>query len=361
MNRISKIVEHIRKGNTTSGESHNVKGFVQKPPIRVCLTGAAGNIGYSLGLLIGNGRLLGPDQPIDLRLLEIPQMESKLKGVAMEIRDGAFPLISKLTCTSDPKVAFCDCELALLVGAFPRKKGMLRSELMQRNAAIFKKQGIALNKYADRNVKVVVVGNPANANAMVARAFGKDLNPDNFTALTRLDQNRAVSLLSSRLLCNVSAVRNVIVWGNHSKTMYPDVSRGYVLGPLGNKNSIREAVSDRKWLSSEFLHTVRSRGAAIIKARGSSSAASAANAVCDHVRDWFTGSNEPVSMGVPSDGSYGIPKGLIYSFPCKVSGGFKYEIIKGLQLDQDAEKALQHSANELLEQRKSALEAANNA
>jgi len=351
--RLGKVVSHVADGLDAKIRHKDAKST--KTPIKVVLTGAAGNIGYAMCLLIGNGRLLGPNQPVDLRLLEIPGMEKKLEGTAMEIRDGAYPVIAKITCTTDAKVAFDDCEVALLVGAMPRKAGMLRSELMRRNASIFKAQGKAINKYANRNVKVLVVGNPANANAMVASHFAPDIPSSNFTALTRLDQNRAVSQLSTRLLCDVSKIKNVIVWGNHSKTMYPDVTRAYIEGPFGARTSISEAVSDDKWLRTKYLDTVRSRGAAVIKVRGSSSAASAANAACDHIRDWFLGSSEPVSMAVTSDGSYGIPKGIVCSFPVVCKGGWKFEIVKGLSIDSFSRAAMDATAKELVEQKNTAL------
>ena len=351
--RIAKIAGHISPSNSVSTSR---TGGQSKRPIKVVVTGAAGNIGYVLCFLIGNGRLLGPDQPIELRLLEIPPMKAKLRGVAMELGDGAFPCIKKLVPTVDAKTAFEGVEIALLVGAMPRKKGMLRADLLKKNAGIFKAQGAALNKYADRNVKVLVVGNPANTNAIVASTFAPDLPQRNFTAMTRLDQNRAMSMLSGRLSCDSASLKNIVIWGNHSKTMYPDVNQGYVMGPFGGKTPIREAVDDNKWLNSTFIKMVQQRGSEIIKARGASSAASAANAACDHIRDWFLGTRpgEWVAMAVPSDGSYGVPKGIVYSFPCTCKN-FEYKIVQGLSIDSMSQRLMTNTAEELLREKQDAL------
>ncbi len=274
-----------------------------------------------------------------------------------EINDGAFDCIKKLVPTTDIKTAFDGVDVAILVGAFPRKKGMLRADLLKRNANIFKTQGAALNKYASRNVKVVVVGNPANTNATVAATYAPDLPRKNFTAMTRLDQNRAMSMLATRLGCDTTSLKNVVIWGNHSKTMYPDVNHGYVVGAFNGKTPLREAVADSKWLNGPFIKTVQQRGSAIIKARGASSAASAANAACDHIRDWYFGTKpgQYVNMAVPSDGSYGVPKGIIYSFPC-VTKNFEYQIVQGLSIDPFSRKLMDATAAELLQEKKSALE-----
>eukprot|EP00469_Lotharella_globosa_P013469 CAMPEP_0167784608 /NCGR_PEP_ID=MMETSP0111_2-20121227/7737_1 /TAXON_ID=91324 /ORGANISM="Lotharella globosa, Strain CCCM811" /LENGTH=375 /DNA_ID=CAMNT_0007675709 /DNA_START=11 /DNA_END=1138 /DNA_ORIENTATION=- len=341
MQRISRIASHLLAGTAATPPSGDAK-----TPVKVVVTGAAGRIGYSLLFFIGNGRLLGPDIPVDLRLLEIPGMEKKLEGIAMELRDGAFPIVKKLTATTDPSTAFDGCQIALLVGAMPRKGNMTRADLLKKNAGIFKAQGRLINKYADRDVKVLVVGNPANANAMVAAHYAPDIPKANFHALTRLDQNRAVSMLGEKLGCDASKIRNAIVWGNHSSTMYPDVNSGHVSTSSGTK-PLREAINDNKWLETSFLKAVRGRGSAIIKALGASSAASAANAACDHIRDWFLGTPQDkyVSMSVPSDGSYGVPEGIVFSFPCICKPGMKYEIVKGLHLDDYSKKLIKISAD----------------
>jgi malate dehydrogenase len=317
-----------------------------KQPLNVAITGAAGQIGYALAFRVASGQLFGPDQPLNLHLLEIPQALPGLQGVVMELDDCAFPTLNKVAATDDARVAFKDCHAALLVGARPRGPGMERKDLLLANAQIFSAQGKALNAVADRNVKVLVVGNPANTNALIARANAKDLNPRNFTAMTRLDHNRALAQLAQKTGTHVTQIRKMIIWGNHSSTQYPDVSHATVDG--------KPAVSlvDQKWLDETFIPVVQQRGAAVIKARGSSSAASAASAALDHVRTWASGPAEGdwVSMGVPSDGSYGIAAGLIYSYPVTCRNG-EYQIVPGLSIDESSRKRMSATETELKEER----------
>ena len=298
-------------------------------PVRVAVTGAAGQIGYSLLFRIASGTMLGPDTPVALQLLEITPALGALEGVRMELDDGAFPLLDSITCTDDADVAFGDADVALLVGAMPRKDGMDRSDLLAANGGIFKPQGEALSRSATKDVKVLVVGNPANTNAVIAMNNAPDLDPGRFTAMTRLDHNRAMSQLATRLDTSVNAITKMTVWGNHSNTQYPDLFHCEVDG----KNAY-EAVGDHDWYVNEYIPTVATRGGAIIKARGSSSAASAASAAVDHIRDWTLGTPDGdwVSMSVPSDGSYGVPEGIISSFPCVCKDG-DYEIVQGLDID----------------------------
>ncbi len=296
-----------------------------KPAIRVAVTGAAGQIAYSLLFRIANGDLLGKDQPIILQLLDITPSIPAVGGVVMELQDCAFPLLQEIIVTDDALVAFKEVEVALLVGARPRGKGMERKDLLEANGAIFTTQGKALNAVANRNVKVLVVGNPANTNAYIAMKNAPDLNPANFTAMMRLDHNRAMSQVAAKRGQPVASVKKVTVWGNHSATQFPDLHAATV-------NGVAEAAhNDQAWVTDDFIPTVQKRGAAIIEARGLSSAASAANAAIDHVRDWIFGTAEGtwVSMGVPSDGSYGIPEGIIYGFPVTCADG-KYSIVQGL-------------------------------
>ena len=297
-----------------------------KTALNVAITGAAGQIGYALAFRVASGALFGPDQPVNLHLLEITPALPQLQGVLMELSDCAFPTLQKIVATDDAKVAFRDCHAALLVGARPRGPGMERKDLLLANAQIFSAQGKALNEAADRNVKVLVVGNPANTNALIARANAKDLNPRNFTAMTRLDHNRALSQLAEKTGTHVNSIQRMIIWGNHSATQYPDVSHALVSGKPA------KSLVDQTWLESTFIPVVQQRGAAIIKARGASSAASAASAAIDHVRDWFRGSatGDWLSMAVPSDGSYGIPEGVIYSYPVTTKNG-DYQIVPGEQ------------------------------
>ena len=316
-------------------------------PVRVAVTGAAGQIGYSLLFRIASGSMLGPDTKVILQLLEVPQALGALEGVKMELDDCAFPLLAGIEMSSDPNVAFGDADVALLVGAMPRKDGMERKDLLSANGGIFKPQGEALAKSARKDVKVLVVGNPANTNALIAMNNAAGIDPRQFTAMMRLDHNRAISQLAARVNAPVSSIKKMTVWGNHSVTQYPDLSHCEVDG-----KAAKSLVNDDAWIDSTFIPTVAKRGAAVIKARGSSSAASAANAAVDHIRSWALGTpaGDWVSMAVPSDGSYGVPEGLISSFPCTCSNG-KYEIVKNLPIDDDSRAKIDASVAELLEER----------
>jgi len=319
---------------------------MSKNPIRVTVTGAAGQIGYSLLFRIASGEMLGKDQPVILQLLEITPSLAALKGVVMELDDCAFPLLAGVVQTDDPKVAFKDAQVALLVGARPRSKGMERKDLLEANGAIFTVQGRAMNEVAARDIKVLVVGNPANTNALIAMNSAPDLPRANFTSMMRLDHNRAISQLATRTGKSVTDVEKMVVWGNHSPTMYPDIRFATIAG----KNAVA-AVNDQTWYRDTFIPTVGKRGAAIIEARGLSSAASAANAAIDHIRNWTLGSNgQWVTMGICSDGSYGIPEGMIYGFPCLCNGG-RYEMIKGLEIDAYSRERMDFTLKELSEER----------
>ena len=315
-------------------------------PLRVAITGAAGQIGYQLAFRIASGQLFGPDQAVALQLLEIPQAIGALAGVAMELEDCAFDTLHEVVTTDDAAIAFRDADAALLVGARPRGPGMERKDLLLANAEIFSVQGRALNDSASRNVKVLVVGNPANTNALIARENAPDLDPKNFTAMTRLDHNRAKAMLAARAGAHVSDVDGVVIWGNHSATQVPDLAHATVNG----EPALKLVPSD--WYTQEFIPAVQQRGAAIIKARGASSAASAASAAIDHVRDWMrgTGSAKWVSMAVASDGSYGIAEGVVYSYPVTCRDG-SYSIVQGLDIDPDCAKRMKISYEELLEER----------
>ncbi len=309
---------------------------MSKAPVRVAVTGAAGQIGYALLFRIASGEMLGKDQPVILQLLELDneKAQNALKGVIMELEDCAFPLLAGTVATSDPEVAFKDVDVALLVGARPRGPGMERKDLLLENAKIFTVQGKALNKVAKRSVKVLVVGNPANTNAYIAMKSAPDLPAKNFTAMLRLDHNRALSQLSAKAGVAVGDIEKLAVWGNHSPTMYPDYRYATVGGA-----SLKDKIGDAEWNAKTFIPVVGKRGAAIIEARGLSSAASAANAAIDHVHDWVLGSNgQWVTMGIPSDGSYGIPEGLIFGFPVTTENG-EYKIVQGLDLDDELSKA----------------------
>jgi malate dehydrogenase len=316
-------------------------------PVRVAVTGAAGQIGYSLLFRIASGAMLGPDTPVILQLLEITPALKALEGVKMELDDCAFPLLAGVVMTDDANVAFGDVDVALLVGAMPRKAGMERADLLSANGGIFKPQGAALSKSAKRDVKVLVVGNPANTNAVIAMNNAPDLDPGRFTAMTRLDHNRAVTQIAQKLGTSVSDVKKMTIWGNHSVTQYPDLFHCEV----GGRNAY-EAVNDHAWVDGTFIPTVAKRGAAIIEARGASSAASAANAAIDHIHTWTHGTAEGdwVSMSIPSDGSYGVPEGLISSFPCTVKDG-KYSIVQGLEIDDYSRGKIDASTGELAEER----------
>jgi len=319
-----------------------------KTPVRVAVTGAAGQIGYALLFRIASGEMLGKDQPVILQLLELPmeKAQAALKGVIMELEDCAFPLLAGIIGTDDPEVAFKDADVALLVGARPRGPGMERKDLLLENAKIFTAQGAALNKVAKRDVKVLVVGNPANTNAYIAMKSAPDLKPENFTAMLRLDHNRALSQLAAKANVAVGDIEKLVVWGNHSPTMYPDYRFATVKG-----ESLKDKINDADWNANEFIPKVGKRGAAIIEARGLSSAASAANAAIDHIRDWVLGSNGKwVTMGIPSDGSYGIPEGVIFGFPVTTENG-KYTIVKDLPIDEFSQKAIDKTLAELEEER----------
>ena len=319
-----------------------------KKPVRVTVTGAAGQIGYSLLFRIASGEMLGKDQPVIFQLLELPldKAQAALKGVMMEMEDCAFPLLAGMSGGSDPMVAFKDAEIALLVGARPRGPGMERKDLLLENAKIFTAQGKALNEVAQRSVKVLVVGNPANTNGYIAMKSAPSLPKKNFTAMLRLDHNRALSQLAAKAQVPVGSIKKLIVWGNHSPTMYPD----YRFATSGGV-SLKVKINDENWNRTVFIPTVGKRGAAIIEARGLSSAASAANAAIDHVRDWLAGSNgEWVTMGVPSDGSYGIPQDVMYGVPVTTASG-EYELVQGLEIDAFSRERMDATLKELEEER----------
>ncbi|MEM8982056.1 MAG: malate dehydrogenase [Pseudomonadota bacterium] len=316
-----------------------------KAPVRVVITGAAGQIGYQLAFRIASGQLLGPDQPVILQLLEIPPALPALHGVCMELDDCAFPTLMGLVATDDANVAFRDANYALLVGARPRGPGMERNDLLEANAAIFSAQGKAMNAHANHDLKVLVVGNPANTNALIAQQNAPDLDPRNFTAMTRLDHNRALAQLAAKTGTHVGDIDGLIIWGNHSSTQYPDVSHTSIGG-----NAASGQV-DTGWLVGEFIPTVQQRGAAIIKARGASSAASAASAAIDHVHDWALGTGDRfVSMAVPADGSYGIEPGVVYSFPVRCADG-DYTIVDGLEISDFSRERMAATEQELREER----------
>ena len=321
---------------------------MSRAPVRVAITGAAGQIGYQLAFRIASGQMLGADQPVILQLLEIAPALDALKGVAMELDDCAFPTLAGVVATDQADVAFKDTDYALLVGAKPRGPGMERADLLLGNAQIFSAQGKALNEHACRDIKVLVVGNPANTNALIAQQNVPDLKPANFTAITRLDHNRAMAQLANNTGKHVNDVKGLIIWGNHSATQYPDISHATVAGQAATD------AADSDWLNNEFIPIVQQRGAAIIKARGLSSAASAASAAIDHMRDWAHGTpaGEYTSMAVPSDGSYGIKPGIIYSFPCTCKHG-KYQVAQGLTTDDFSSAKMKATEDELREERAS--------
>ena len=316
-------------------------------PVRVAVTGAAGQIGYSLLFRIASGALLGPDQPVALRLLEIPQAMGAVEGVIMELDDCAFPLLASVDAFDDPDQAFDGANVALLVGARPRSKGMERSDLLEANGGIFKPQGQAINAHAADDVKVLVVGNPANTNALIAQSNAPDVPRERFHAMTRLDHNRAIAQVAKKTGAAIADITNMTIWGNHSATQYPDVFHAQV----GGRNAA-ELIDDRAWIENEFIPTVQKRGAAVIEARGASSAASAANAAIDHVHDWVLGTapGDWVSMSVPSDGSYGVREGVIAGFPCICSGG-EHAIVEGLEIDDFSRERIDATVAELFEER----------
>ncbi|MEU6482932.1 malate dehydrogenase [Streptomyces sp. NPDC046887] len=318
-----------------------------RTPVNVTVTGAAGQIGYALLFRIASGHLLGADVPVKLRLLEIPQGLKAAEGTAMELDDCAFPLLRGIEITDDPNVGFDGANVALLVGARPRTKGMERGDLLEANGGIFKPQGKAINDHAADDIRVLVVGNPANTNALIAQAAAPDVPAERFTAMTRLDHNRAISQLAAKTGAAVSDIKRLTIWGNHSATQYPDIFHAEIAG----KNAA-ETVNDEAWLADTFIPTVAKRGAAIIEARGASSAASAANAAIDHVHTWVNGTpaGDWTSMGIPSDGSYGVPEGLISSFPVTCKDG-TYEIVQGLDINEFSRTRIDASVQELAEER----------
>jgi malate dehydrogenase len=317
-----------------------------KKPVTVTITGAAGNIGYALAFRVAGGQMLGADQPINLNLLEIPAAAAAVQGVLMELNDCAFLTLNKVTATDDARTAFKDCDFAMLVGARPRGPGMERKDLLLENAKIFSAQGKALDAVASREVRVLVVGNPANTNALIAQRNAPSLPPAQFTAMTRLDHNRGLAQVSEKTGVALGDIKKVIIWGNHSATQYPDLHHATVHG----KPALPEV--GENWFKETFIPTVQQRGAAIIKARGTSSAASAASAALDHIHDWMLGTREGdwVSMGVPSDGSYGIPEGVIYSYPVTCRGG-KYSVVQGLHIGEFSRGKMQATHRELCEER----------
>jgi malate dehydrogenase len=317
-----------------------------KKPVTVTITGAAGNIGYALAFRLASGQMLGADQPINLNLLEIPAAAAAVQGVVMELNDCAFLTLNKVTATDDARVAFKDCNVAMLVGARPRGPGMERKDLLLENAKIFSAQGKALDAVASRDVRVLVVGNPANTNALIAQRNAPSLPRDRFTAMTRLDHNRGLAQVSEKTGAALSTIKKVIIWGNHSATQYPDLNHATVDG----KPAMPQV--GESWFKEHFIPTVQQRGAAVIKARGTSSAASAACAALDHIHDWVLGTREGdwVSMGIPSDGSYGIPEGVIYSYPVTCKGG-AYSIVQGLDISDFSREKMQATHRELLEER----------
>ena len=317
-----------------------------KKPVTVTITGAAGNIGYALAFRVASGQMLGPDQPINLNLLEIPAAAAAVQGVVMELNDCAFATLNRVTASSDANVAFKDCDFALLVGARPRGPGMERKDLLLENAKIFTAQGKALDAAASRSVRVLVVGNPANTNSLIAQRNAPSLSPKCFTAMTRLDHNRGLAQLSEKTGAALGLVKKVIIWGNHSATQYPDLNHATV----GGKPAL--SLVEDAWFKDSFIPTVQQRGAAIIKARGTSSAASAASAALDHIRDWVLGTEAGnwVSMGIPSDGSYEIPAGLIYSYPVTCAGG-DYRIVQGLAINEFSRDKMSATMRELVEER----------
>lgn len=317
-----------------------------KAPVRVTITGAAGQIGYQLAFRIASGQLLGPDQPVILQLLEIPPALGALHGVVMELDDCAFDTLAGTVATDDPNVAFKDADYALLVGARPRGPGMERKDLLTANAAIFSVQGKAINDHASRDIKVLVVGNPANTNALIASSNAPDIDKRNFTAMTRLDHNRAMAQLATKTGSHVTDIKQMTIWGNHSATQYPDINHATVAGKTATQ------LVEQDWLEQDFIPVVQQRGAAIIKARGASSAASAASAAIDHVHDWALGTppGDWVSMAIPADGSYGIEPGVVYSFPVTCKDG-QYEIVQGLDIDEFSRERMNTTEVELREER----------
>jgi len=355
--RLGKILEHLNPSQSTLESNLTAGRKIKSKPVRVVVTGAAGQIGYALLPLIANGTMFGLSRRVILHLLEVEVAKKSLDGVVMELIDGAYPLLVDIVATTDVAVAFKDVDAAVLVGAFPRKQGMERGDLLAKNAAIFKEQGLALEKYASKSVKILVVGNPANTNCLIARQFAPSIPDKNWSALTRLDHHRAIAQIAQKTNSPVETVKNAIIWGNHSATQYPDANHARIY-PLDGQSSYSVAkVVDRKYLEGPFVTTVQQRGAAVISARGMSSAMSAAQAITMHMRDWWmnTTVGEWASMGVISDGSYGVPKGLVFSFPVTIQNG-TYQIVKGLDFDDFGKEKIRITTEELLTERKIAFE-----
>ncbi|EGR32290.1 malate dehydrogenase, putative [Ichthyophthirius multifiliis] len=341
----SKIIQNSAKLLSQVQSQSFSKHKALKPPVRVAVTGAAGNIGYATVFRIASGQLLGPDQPVILQLIELPQAQNALKGVAMELNDCAFPLLQDIILTDNQSIGFKDADYALLVGSKPRGKGQERSDLIKDNGKIFVDTGKAINDNANRNIKVIVVGNPANTNCLIASHYAKDIPKENFTAMTRLDHDRGLTQIAQKLKCHVDDIQNFCIWGNHSPTMYPDLTHATVHG-----KPIKPQLDDT-WINSYFNPKVQKRGAEILDARGLSSAASAGNAAIVHVRDWVLGSHKHwKSMAVHTDGSYGVPKGLIFSFPVTTENG-NYKIVQGLKVDAYSQAKIDVTTKELLEER----------
>ena len=317
-----------------------------KTPVRVTITGAAGQIGYQLAFRIASGQMLGADQPVILQLLEIPPALPALNGVVMELNDCAFSTLAGIVASDEPEIAFKDSDYALLVGARPRGPGMERKDLLEANAAIFSVQGKAINAHASRDIRVLVVGNPANTNALIASSNAPDIDPGQFTAMTRLDHNRAMAQLAAKTDSDVSDIQRMTIWGNHSATQYPDINHATVKGQSA------VGLVNQSWLADDFIPVVQQRGAAIIEARGASSAASAASAAIDHMHDWALGTpaDDWVSMAIPADGSYGVEPGIVYSFPVRCNGG-AYEIVQGLEIDDFSRERMAATETELREER----------
>jgi len=351
--RIKLITSHLAPSVGT-GRHETSRG---QEPLRVCVTGAAGQIGTALLPLIATGQMFGPDQPVILQLLEIPPAQKALEGVVMELFDCAYPLLVDVIATVKGEEAFKNADYCILVGAFPRRKGMVRADLLAKNATIFKAQGGFIDRYARKTVKVVVVGNPANTNALIASHYAPSVPKRNFSALTRLDLNRAGAQISIRCGVNPSLIENIIIWGNHSKTQYPDVNHASIVTPASGKRvSVRDAVADDDYLDNDFITSVQQRGAAVIAMRGQSSALSAANAIKDHMRDWHFGtkSGQFTSMATYSQGEYGVPKGIYYSFPVVCNKG-SLSIVRGLHINEKSRQKMQFSAKELTEEREIAM------
>eukprot|EP00762_Andalucia_godoyi_P003906 ANDGO_05694.mRNA.1 Malate dehydrogenase len=356
--RLRIIASHLNPSSSSSKSNHSalsVSENMSSSPVRIVITGAAGQIAYSLIPLVCSGRVFGPSQPVILHLLDIAPAMTVLSGVVMEIEDCAYPLVAGVVATDNPEVAFKDIDYGLFLGAFPRKDGMERKDLLEKNCGIFKAQGEILNKVAKKTAKIVVVGNPANTNALILSRYAKDIPAENVTALTRLDHNRAKGQIAIRAKANPGDVKNVVIWGNHSSTQYPDVSHGEIAG-RGSVNTVLNGETDQTWLHSDFIKCVQQRGAAVIKARQLSSAASAAHAIADHMHDWVLGTKEGeyVSMAVVSKGEYGVEKGLIFSFPVQCANG-EWRIVPGLDIDQFSRDMLNKTQAELIEERKQAL------